>query len=216
MTRRLPPPRIALALAGGGPLGAIYEIGALCALEESLIGLELNRLSHYVGVSAGGFIAAGLANGISARQLSAAFIENTPQDVDAFDPSWLMKPAFDEFLRRGIMWPGLLVSAAWQLTVGRKSLTRVLEHLGSGLPTGVFSNRSIDTQLAALFSRDGFTNDFRKLKTRLTLVATNLEPPQPGLQPDLFPFFAMGVDAIFTDRLDLFSGYKLTPSIGRP
>ena len=87
MTRRLPPPRIALALAGGGPLGAIYEIGALCALEESLIGLELNRLSHYVGVSAGGFIAAGLANGISARQLSAAFSENTPQDVDAFDPS---------------------------------------------------------------------------------------------------------------------------------
>ena len=28
-------PRIGLALAGGGPLGAIYEIGALCALEEA-------------------------------------------------------------------------------------------------------------------------------------------------------------------------------------
>jgi hypothetical protein len=27
-------PRIALALAGGGPLGAIYEIGALCALDS--------------------------------------------------------------------------------------------------------------------------------------------------------------------------------------
>ena len=35
-------PRIALALAGGGPLGAIYEIGALCALEQSLTGLDLN------------------------------------------------------------------------------------------------------------------------------------------------------------------------------
>jgi predicted acylesterase/phospholipase RssA len=33
-------PRIALALAGGGPLGAIYEIGALCALDESLQGLS--------------------------------------------------------------------------------------------------------------------------------------------------------------------------------
>jgi predicted acylesterase/phospholipase RssA len=51
------PPKIALALAGGGPLGAIYEIGALCALDESLIGLDLNQLEHYVGVSAGGFIA---------------------------------------------------------------------------------------------------------------------------------------------------------------
>jgi len=49
-------PRI--ALAGGGPLGAIYEIGALCALEESLAGLSFTELDAYVGVSAGGFIAA--------------------------------------------------------------------------------------------------------------------------------------------------------------
>ena len=57
-------PRIALALAGGGPLGAIYEIGALCALDESLQGISFTQLHHYVGVSAGGFIAAGLANGM--------------------------------------------------------------------------------------------------------------------------------------------------------
>ena len=184
------PPRIALALAGGGPLGAIYEIGALCALEQSLDGLNLNRLSHYVGVSAGGFIAAGLANGISARELCAAFIENDPLDGGDFNPSWLMKPALDEFLRRGIMWPGLLAGAAWQLTVGRKSLTQVLEHLGSGLPTGVFSNRNIDTQLARLFGREGFTNDFRQLKTRLTLVATNLDTGEAA------PFGSPGWDHV--------------------
>ena len=34
------PPKIALARSGGGPLGAIYEIGALCALEESLTGTD--------------------------------------------------------------------------------------------------------------------------------------------------------------------------------
>ena len=39
-------PRIGLALAGGGPLGGIYEIGALLALSESLDGLEIDdRLS---------------------------------------------------------------------------------------------------------------------------------------------------------------------------
>jgi len=53
-------PRIGLALAGGGPLGAIYEIGALAALSESLRGIDLNDADVYVGVSAGGFIAAGL------------------------------------------------------------------------------------------------------------------------------------------------------------
>jgi predicted acylesterase/phospholipase RssA len=67
-------PRIALALSGGGPLGAIYEIGALCALEESLNGIDFTQLQHYVGVSAGGFIAAGLANRITPRELCALFI----------------------------------------------------------------------------------------------------------------------------------------------
>lgn len=40
-TRKSSTPKIALALAGGGPLGAIYEIGALCALDEALDGLPL-------------------------------------------------------------------------------------------------------------------------------------------------------------------------------
>ncbi len=183
-------PRIALALAGGGPLGAIYEIGALCALDQSLHGLDLNRLDHYVGVSAGGFIAAGLANGISARDLCASFIEGDPNGNVVFDPAWLMQPATDELVRRGIMWPGLILGALWRLTAGRKSLMNALEHLGAGLPTGVFSNRNVHTELARLFAREGFTNDFRKLKTRLTLVATNLDTG------DAAPFGSPGWDHV--------------------
>ena len=168
-------PRIALALAGGGPMGAIYEIGVLCALDESLTGLDFSKLDHYVGVSAGGFIAAGLANGMTPRALCASFIENDRSKTDAFDPSWLMVPAYDEFLRRAIMLPGLLASALWRISFGRKSLTQVIERLGAGLPTGLFSNHKIHVELAKMFAREGFTNDFRQLKTRLTLVATNLD-----------------------------------------
>ena len=169
------PPKIALALAGGGPLGAIYEVGAMCALEESLIGLDFTRLDHYVGVSAGGFIVASLANGMTPRELCASFIENDAQASETFDPSWLMEPAYGEFARRGIMLPGLMVSALWGMTLGRKSVMNALERLAPALPTGAFSNRQIDTQLARLFSQKGRTNDFRKLKTKLTLVATNLD-----------------------------------------
>ncbi len=179
-------PRIALALSGGGPLGAIYEIGALCALEESLTGIDFTALDHYVGVSAGGFIAASLANGISPRELCASFILNDvahpknaagdlPSSADRFDPSWLMTPAYSEFSRRFIMLPGLLMSAFWRLTAGRKSILQAIEHLGAALPTGIFSSQQIDTELARLFSASGRTNDFRKLKTKLTLVATNLD-----------------------------------------
>ena len=173
-SRKNQAPRIALALAGGGPLGAIYEIGALCALEESLHGLDFRRLDHYVGVSAGGFIAAGLANGLSPRELCASFIQNDDSS-DVFDPAWLMVPAYGEFARRGIMLPGLALSALWRATFGRKSVTHSLERLGSGLPTGIFSNDEVHRRLARLFTRDGRTNDFRELKTRLTLVATNLD-----------------------------------------
>jgi NTE family protein len=168
-------PRIALALAGGGPLGAIYEIGALCAMEESLRGLDFTRLDHYVGVSAGGFIAAGLANRMTPRELCASFIENDDKASDVFDPSWLLVPAYGEFARRGIMLPGLAASALWRATFGRRSLTQALERLGPGLPTGIFSNDEIHTRLAMLFSQSGRTNDFRELKTKLTLVATNLD-----------------------------------------
>jgi len=180
MTRRKAhAPKIALALAGGGPLGAIYEIGALCALQESLKGIHFNRLQHYVGVSAGSFIAAGLANGVTPRQLFSLFIEDRKHQAEAFDPAWLLRPAFDEFFARSLLLPGLLLAGTWQGTLGRKSLMRALEYLSPSLPTGVFSNEQIHVELAKLFARTGRSNDFRQLKSRLTLVATHLDSCQP-------------------------------------
>jgi predicted acylesterase/phospholipase RssA len=137
--------------------------------------MDFNRLHHYVGVSAGGFIAAALANGITPRELCAAFIRNDSAAGDIFDPSWLMVPAYAEFARRGAMLPALAVSALWRVTLGGKSLLNAIGRLGPSLPTGIFSNEQIDLRLAQLFSRPGRTNDFRKLKTRLTLVATDLD-----------------------------------------
>ena len=168
-------PRIALALAGGGPLGAIYEIGALCALQEALPGLDFNALDHYIGVSAGGFIAASLANGITPRQLCNAFIEGDTGSSDYFDPAWLMVPAWGEFSRRAIMTPGVVGSALWRFALGSKSITAFWERLGPALPTGVFSSDQVHVQLQRLFSQPGRTNDFRQLRSKLTLVATNLD-----------------------------------------
>ena len=67
---------IGLALAGGGPLGGIYEVGALLALTDSLDGIDFADLDVYVGVSSGGFVAAALANGISPAQMYRLFIDD--------------------------------------------------------------------------------------------------------------------------------------------
>ena len=167
-------PRIALALAGGGPLGAIYEVGALCALEEALDGVAFARLDHYVGVSAGGFIAAALANGMTPREICAAFIEGRAE-ADVFDPAWLLVPAWGEFARRGRMLPGIATSALWRATLGRRPVSQSLEELGRALPTGIFSSDVMEARLAQAFSRPGRSNDFRRLRTKLTLVATDLD-----------------------------------------
>jgi NTE family protein len=175
-------PRIAVALAGGGPLGAIYEIGALCALEEALEGVDLAGLSHYVGVSAGGFIAAGLANGIRPREMCAAFIEDratADQRGDVFDPAWLTVPAYGEFLQRARRLPGLAATAFWQLTWQRQPMLQVLEGLAPALPTGLFSSEEAQRRLEAIFSRPGRSNDFRALRSRLTLLATELDTGRP-------------------------------------
>ena len=53
--------RIGLAVAGGGPIGAMYELGALRALEVAVEGFDATRAEAYVGVSSGSFLAAALA-----------------------------------------------------------------------------------------------------------------------------------------------------------
>src|SRR5687768_7847264 len=102
MPRRPRKPRIALALAGGGPL---------CALDEALQGLQFAELDAYVGVSAGGFIAAGLANGLSPREICASFIENVGAEHDIFQPSVLIRPAWGEIARRLASLPVLATQA---------------------------------------------------------------------------------------------------------
>ena len=170
-------PRVALALAGGGPLGATFEIGALCALADALDGLDLNACDHYVGVSAGGFVAAALANGISPRALCRAFIEGEGEDAEGFDPSDLLSPAYAEITGRAVALPGLLLYAAWDL-LRRRPLSRALERLGPALPTGWLDNEAVHQQLQRLFDRPGRSNDFRQLRARLTLVATHLNTGQ--------------------------------------
>jgi len=168
-------PRIGLALAGGGPLGAIYEIGALAALAESLQGVDLNDLDIYVGVSAGGFIAAGLANGLTPHQMSRAFIEGE-KTHDRFEPAMLLRPALREYASRLASLPPLLMGAVWHYAVGgASSMASAFSRLGRAIPTGVFSGDEVDRYLAAVFSAPGRTNDFRRLTRQLYLVATDLD-----------------------------------------
>jgi predicted acylesterase/phospholipase RssA len=167
--------RIGLALAGGGPLGGIYEIGALLALADSLEGLDLVDLDVYVGVSSGGLVAAALANGVSPAQMYRLFIDDGADA--ALKPEVFLKPAFGEFRRRAAVLPGLAWSAAGEYLRDpfRRGVMRSLSTLSRAVPTGMFDNGAIDAFLARMFAANGRTNDFRRLARKLYLVATNLD-----------------------------------------
>jgi len=164
-----------IALAGGGPLGGIYEIGACVALAEAIDGFEFNHADIFVGVSSGGLIAAALANGINPARLARILIDDGAEEI--FDPEMLLRPAFGEYISRVMSLPNLLVSSALSYLSDpfHHGLFESFQRLSRAIPTGVFDNRGIDRVLHKLFTQRGRTNDFRKLKHRLFLVATDLD-----------------------------------------
>jgi NTE family protein len=174
-------PRIGLAIAGGGPVGAMYELGALRALDEALDGLDLERLDCYVGVSSGAFLAAGLANRIDTAQMCRIFITGDSDDVQ-FRPQTFLRPAVYEYLRRAASLPRLTLDWWRALLPGQAGpygeasrWSDVLTRFGGLVPTGLFDNSEVERFLRGIFSRRGRSNDFRDLEGRLTVVAVDLD-----------------------------------------
>ena len=169
---------VGLALAGGGPEGAIYEIGVLRALDDALDGLDLNDVRVTVGVSAGAFVGASLANGITTAQLVRSVVGEEPTE-HPFRPELFLSPAFREYARRGLQLPGLVVDALRSVLDEPQAsggvVSALVSRLGRALPVGVFDNAPLRAYLAAMFGVEGRTDDFRRLRHPLYVVATDLD-----------------------------------------
>ncbi|HVG07230.1 MAG TPA: patatin-like phospholipase family protein [Thermoanaerobaculia bacterium] len=174
-----PSPKIGLALAGGGPEGAIYEIGVLRALDEALEGVDLTHLHVYVGVSAGAFINANLANNITTAQMCRAIVSEEPGE-HPFVPETFLSPAFGEIARRGLMLPGLLARALGDYVANfrQRTLLESLFQLSQALPVAVFDNARIREYLEKIYNIKGRTDDFRRLGKHLVVVAADLDSGQ--------------------------------------
>lgn len=172
--------RIGLAIAGGGPIGGMYELGALRALDVAIEGLDLTRLEVYVGVSSGAFLAAGLANRLDTAEMCRIFITGDSDQVK-FRPEIFLRPAFLEYFRRASALPGLAFDW-WKgvLTDPTGShLSELISRFGGAIPTGLFDNRGIESFLRQVFTIRGRSNDFRELASKLYVVAVDLDSGQP-------------------------------------
>ena len=168
--------RIGLALAGGGPVGGIYEVGALIALDEALNGIDLHELDIYVGVSSGAFIASNLVNGISTSQMARIFIQNTSL-AHPISPRVFLTPNLSGYIRSLLQLPRALTDSLWTYirNLPDAGLMESLASLNRIIPTGLFANEPLEAFLADLYSSRGRTNDFRELKRTLRVVATDLD-----------------------------------------
>ncbi|WP_374352783.1 patatin-like phospholipase family protein [Thermomonas sp.] len=169
-------PRIGLAIAGGGPIGAMYELGALRALDEACDGLDLTRLDCYVGVSSGAFFAAGLANRMDTAELCRIFITGDSDDV-VFRPEAFLQLATGEYMRRAAAMPKLVARLTRDL-LSRRGDSRwsdLVTRIGGLVPTGIFDNSQVEHFLRDVFSRRGRSNDFRKLERPLYVIGVDLD-----------------------------------------
>jgi NTE family protein len=166
--------KVALVCAGGGITGAVYEIGALRALED-LLDRSVSDVDLYVGVSGGAFVTSLLANGVSAREMYDAVA--APRRGGLSDPTGaLFRFGLGEFWRRSLRAPRVVTDALLARFAGEgRNWSDVAWALFELLPAGLLDNSGIEEYLSALFACRGRGNDFEDLAKPLHVIAVDLD-----------------------------------------
>ncbi|HEY2769191.1 MAG TPA: patatin-like phospholipase family protein [Solirubrobacteraceae bacterium] len=169
--------KTALVLGGGGFTGGVYEIGALRALDLLSVNRTVNQFDVYVGTSAGAFVAAAVANGVTPEEMMRVIVQQVPTPFPDARISSLLKPNYGEFLSRGAMLPLRLARVIRNLIrdLGQLSAVDVVVGLAEALPSGLYSGDGIERYVRTVLSDPDRTDDFRLLESELYLAATDLD-----------------------------------------
>jgi predicted acylesterase/phospholipase RssA len=169
--------KTALVLGGGGFTGGVYEIGALRALDLLSVNRTVNQFDVYVGTSAGSFVAAMAANGITPEEMMRVVDQQVPTPFRDVDVGTLLRPNLAELARTGVLLPWQLLKVARQLAgnIGAISALDVVLGLAEALPSGLYSGAGVERYVRAVLTDPDRTDDFRALETELYLAATDLD-----------------------------------------
>jgi NTE family protein len=166
--------KTALVLGGGGFTGAVYEIGALRALDLLSVNRSVNQFDVYVGTSAGALVAALTANGVTPEQMMRVVNNQTPTPFRDINLGMLLRPNYLEFVTKGVKLPLHLLGMARGL--GRAFSTVDLAiALADALPSGLYSGGGLEKYVRTTLSDPDRSDDFRLLEPELYLAATDLD-----------------------------------------
>ena len=164
-------------LGGGGFTGGVYEIGALRALDLLAVNSTVTQFDIYVGTSAGSFIAALCANGVTPEEMMQVVTHQVPSPFEDVDLGDLLRPNLVELARKGAMLPWRALGLARDVVRqrGQVSLMDVVLGFAEGLPSGAYTGAGIEEYLHKVLSEPGRTDDFAELHRELYLTATDLD-----------------------------------------
>ncbi len=169
--------RSALVLGGGGFTGGVYEIGALRALDLLSVNRTVNQFDVYVGTSAGAFVAAAVANGVTPEEMMRVIVQQVPTPFPDARISSLLKPNYAEFVSRGLLLPVRVARLVRTLIrdLGQVSAVDLAIGLAEALPSGLYSSEGIERYVRTILSDPDRTDDFRLLSNELYVAATDLD-----------------------------------------
>ncbi len=169
--------KTALVLGGGGFTGGVYEIGALRALDLLAVNSSVNQFDVYVGTSAGSFISALCANGVTPEEMMRVVTRQGEPPFKDIDITDLLRPNLAEFARKSALLPLRAASLVREVISqrGAVSLMDVLLGLAEGLPSGLYTGAGIEDYLHKVLGEPGRTDDFKDLAQELYITATDLD-----------------------------------------
>jgi predicted acylesterase/phospholipase RssA len=169
--------QLSMILSGGGITGAMYEFGALQALDHFLAGgLTVNDFDIYVGTSGGSIVAALLANGVPPGEVGRAIIHDRDSLLN-FRQEDILKIDWAE-LRASLLKAARMIPALiryYRRNPRLFSLARLLYALEENLPPGLYGLERYQAYLRQLLTRPGSVNSFDQLKRALYIPAVHLD-----------------------------------------
>ena len=166
-------PRLGLALAGGGVIGGMYEVGVVAALEQDVLRRSGGEFDVYVGCSAGSVVASLLANGVTASEMYRIL------DEDLADPLNFRRSSVyssSSFRRAAVQFARFVWAVGKNATTGlRMSVPDMLARAERDFPAGFFSLAQLEQYMRTTFAARGLTNSFEALKRPLLIPAIDLD-----------------------------------------
>lgn len=168
--------KTALVLAGGGLTGAVYEIGALRAIDDLLVDRTVNDFDIFVGTSAGSLVASLLANGMTPKSMFQA-INGVHPEIDHLKRQHVFRFNMEEARQRLLAFPGKVVKA-WSHYLRHHDEMTMFDFvwsLSEALPSGFYDSTSLEQYVRDVLSRPEYSNDFATLEKELYIIATDLD-----------------------------------------